>query len=222
MTKTASLLLAGLASLSAVPLARPELALASSAPQQSCRIDDGALVADFSKPVAGPIASVVFAVRRKSEEVLSIIVPLNARLPVSTVRVRPSEALSSPSELTVSCSVLPMFGSDVRDPDRACTSFTPIDSGVRLTVREIELSKDGAYIQVTADNARLGALDLSSLSGHSLFLTLRHGADKQIVSAPLYGPAPYTLELRNGSVPPAPYQMDFSVDDQSPQVTFCI
>jgi hypothetical protein len=222
MTKKPLLPLTAVAILSLVPFAQPAPALASSPPQQSCRIDDGVLVADFSKPITDPISSVVFVVHRKSEEILSVIVPINSRPPILMVRVRPNETLGDPSNLTVSCSLLPMFGSDERDPDRACTSFTPIDSGVRLTVRQIELSKEGAYIQVTVDNELLGAVDLSSLSGHSLYLTLRHGADKQIVRAPLAGPAPYTIELRNGSVPPAPYQMDFSVDDQSPQITFCI
>jgi hypothetical protein len=144
MSNRLPILLVAVACLSSVPLATVGPGLGESSSRPACRIDNGILVADFSKLVADPISSVVFVVHRKAEAVLSVIVPLRVNPPVFMVRVRPVNSLADSAKLSVSCSLVPIFGSDSTAKDAACKSFLPIDSGVQLTVREIELSKDGA------------------------------------------------------------------------------
>jgi hypothetical protein len=86
-------------------------------------------------------------VHRKAEAVLSVIVPLRVNPPVFMVRVRPVNSLADSAKLSVSCSLVPIFGSDSTAKDAACKNFLPIDIGVQLTVREIELSKDGSTLK---------------------------------------------------------------------------
>jgi hypothetical protein len=186
----------------------------------SCRVAGSVLVADFSSPVTLGGTNVVFDVHSGESASFSEIIPLRTSQPLLTVRAQPLAAgrlLTSSS--SVNCHIESV--SWLWAYDDACGVYVPIDSGIEITVQDIELWRGHVYAQVSAKRTVLAGVDLESLTGNSLYVSTGLGRSIRRTAEPLLGPGPVTVDLENSPTQGSPRKLEFGVNNESPIATIC-
>jgi hypothetical protein len=190
----------------------------------SCSLRHGTLIAYFQKDAAlPPIFSTVFDVHdRQGHSVLTEIVPAIGQSSLLAVFDEPLDVAHIMKRAsTVSCYTTTLFGSITIAFNPLCSGPVPVDMGISLTPRALEIVGNRAYVEVTAAQAMLGAIQIRSFHGERLYLRGADGGARSASSLQISGPNPQTVRMAM-KMARADRVLELGVDNGTPLVGICL
>ncbi|MHB8146781.1 MAG: hypothetical protein ACYDGM_05885 [Vulcanimicrobiaceae bacterium] len=165
--------------------------------EPSCSVSGGALIADLPRGFSAVRPqTVVFDVRDgKRAPLFSAMVPILGRGVILRVDDSPTQSGGLMKRArTVSCFIAKTLGNTSESAKNGadCGVPEPVDMGIDLTVREIEVVGRHAYITLLASRVILGAIVRRDFSGEVVYAT---EGRRRIARATLYGFDPETVVL---------------------------
>jgi hypothetical protein len=189
-----------------------------------CSIQQGHLVADFPKGSPRSIFSLVFKVFDQHRRgILTEVVPVNPKDSLLRIYDEPlDEDQTMVHSSSVACYTTPLMGASKTVLSPLCQAPVPVDMGVGITVRAVEILPDRIFFEVTAGLVMLGAIQIQKLHGESLYLRSVAGEPAALKRLRLWGPNPTTVVLGTAFAKGSGQVLQLGINNDTPLITICL
>ncbi len=200
--------------------AQPGATPQSVVPFRSCALRGRLLTADIQPGRLPDVLSVVFNVKDKfGRDLLTEILPVLGNPQLLRIVDQPldiNRTMHNAAEF--SCRASNGLGSEL-SKSSACMAPVPVDMGVALSLRAVEVARNNVAALVTAKIEMLGALYLQNFRGEMVYL--RGEPSGRTSTATLRGPNPATIVItlriaQNDRV------LELGVNEGTPLDTICL